>query len=60
VPGIDIVGPLPAPLQTLTYFAAGIAVPAKNPQAARKLIDRLTSGETRAAMLEGGMQPAAD
>jgi ABC-type Fe3+ transport system substrate-binding protein len=36
---------LPAPLQTLTYFSAGIVVQAKNPQAARTLIDLLTSAE---------------
>ena len=34
VPGIDIVGPLPAPLQRLTHFSAGIPVNAENPQAA--------------------------
>jgi molybdate transport system substrate-binding protein len=60
VRGIDIVGPFPPPLQTLTYFSAGIAAQAKNPQAARQLIGLLTSEETRAAMIEGGMQPAAD
>ena len=57
VRGIDIVGPLPPPLQKLTYFSAGIAAQAKNPQAARALIDLLTSEETRTAMLEAGMQP---
>jgi len=60
VRGIDIVGPFPPPLQTRTYFSAGIAAQAKNPQAARQLIGLLTSEETRAAMIEGGMQPAAD
>ena len=58
VPGIDIVGPLPPPLQRLTYFSAGIAARAKNPQAAFELVNLLTSEATRAAMLEGGMQPA--
>ena len=58
VRGIDIVGPLPPPLQRLTYFSAGIAARAKNPQAAFELVNLLTSEATRAAMLEGGMQPA--
>ena len=58
VGGIDIVGPLPPPLQRLTYFSAGIAARAKNPQAAFELVNLLTSEATRAAMLEGGMQPA--
>ena len=58
VRGIDIVGPLPPPLQRLTYLSAGIAARAKNPQAAFELVNLLTSEATRAAMLEGGMQPA--
>jgi len=59
VRGIDIVGPLPPPLQKLTYFSAGITARAKNPQAALDLVNLLTSEAARAAMLEGGMQPAA-
>ena len=60
VRGIDIVGPLPPPLQKLTYFSAGVAARAKNPQAAIDLLNLLTSQAARAAMLAGGMQPAAD
>jgi molybdate transport system substrate-binding protein len=41
VPGIDIVGPLPAPVQKLTYFSAGIPAGAANPNAARALMERL-------------------
>jgi molybdate transport system substrate-binding protein len=43
VPGIDIVGPLPAPVQKLTVFAAGIPAGANNPDGARALIERLTA-----------------
>ena len=39
VPGIEIVGPLPAPLQSITHFAAGIPAQAANPQGARTLVD---------------------
>lgn len=60
VHGIDIVGPLPPPLQKLTYFSAGVAARANNPQAAIDLVTLLTSEAARTAMLEGGMQPAAD
>jgi molybdate transport system substrate-binding protein len=60
VRGIDIVGPLPAPLQRLTYFSAGVASQARNPQAAIGLIALLMSDAGRAAMLAGGMEPAAD
>jgi molybdate transport system substrate-binding protein len=59
VRGIDIVGPLPEPLQKLTHFSAGIAAGAANPQAALKLIELLCSETARAGMIDGGMQPAA-
>ena len=43
VRGIDIVGPLPDPLQKLTHFAAGIPAKAANPQGGRALIGLLPS-----------------
>jgi len=60
VPGIDIVGPLPPSLQKLTYFSAGVAARAKNPQAAIDLMNLLSSKAARAAMLACGMQPPPD
>jgi molybdate transport system substrate-binding protein len=59
VQGIEIVGPLPAPLQKLTYFSAGIPADATDPKAALKLIELLCSEAARAGMIEGGMQPTA-
>lgn len=41
VPGIDIVGPLPEPVQRLTHFSAGITANAANPQGARALMELL-------------------
>ena len=41
VPGIDIVGPLPAPVQKMTHFSAGIPADAANPQGARALMELL-------------------
>jgi molybdate transport system substrate-binding protein len=38
VPGIDIVGPLPEPVQKVTHFWAGIPANAANPQGARALM----------------------
>ena len=59
VPGIDIVGPLPAPLQKLTCFAAGIPAAAARPEEALALVELLRSDAARAAMIEGGLQPAS-
>ena len=58
VPGIDIVGPLPAPVQRLTQFSAGIAADATNPKGALALLGLLRSEAAQAAMLKGGLQPA--
>ena len=58
VPGIDIVGPLPEPVQRLTHFAAGIAADAANPKGALALLGLLRSEAAQAAMLKGGLQPA--
>jgi molybdate transport system substrate-binding protein len=58
VPGIDIVGPLPEPIQRITRFAAGIPAKATNPQAASRLMAMLHSDSIRAGMIEGGIEPA--
>jgi molybdate transport system substrate-binding protein len=58
VAGIDIVGPLPAPVQKLTHFAAGIPAHAANPKGAAALIALLASDAARAGMLAGAIQPA--
>jgi molybdate transport system substrate-binding protein len=57
VAGIDIVGPLPEPLQTLTWFSAGIAADAADPKGAAALMEALRSNASRRAMREGGMTP---
>lgn len=59
VPGIDIVGPLPAPLQKLTSFSAAIPAAAAHPEGALALIELLRSDAGRAAMLDGGLHPAS-
>jgi molybdate transport system substrate-binding protein len=58
VPGIEIVGPLPGPVQRLTLFSGGIPANAANPKGALALMDLLRSDAARVAMLEGGIQPA--
>jgi molybdate transport system substrate-binding protein len=58
VPGIDIVGPLPEPLQKLTRFSAGVVADAANPGGAAALLELLLSPASREAMRAGGMTPA--
>ena len=57
VPGIEIVGPLPAAVQKLTHFAAGIPADATNPAGARALLELMRAPAIRAAMAKGGLQP---
>jgi molybdate transport system substrate-binding protein len=58
VKGIDIVGPLPPGAQRVTFFAAGIPVTAKNPEAAKRLIQWLASPAAYAAIRKSGLEPA--
>jgi len=41
VPGVDVVGPLPAELQTVTIFSVGLSTEAKDSDAAKALIEFL-------------------
>jgi molybdate transport system substrate-binding protein len=59
VAGIDIVGPLPAELQKITTFSAGIATVSKEPDAGRALIKFMTSPGARDAIVKSGMDPIA-
>ena len=56
--GIDIVGPLPADIQTITVFTAGVGTHAAQPDGARKFIANLTAPETEAAKQKLGMEAA--
>lgn len=59
VAGIDIVGPLPEPIQRITQFAAGIPANGTNAQGGAALLKLLCSESVRAAMPGAGIQPAA-
>ena len=59
VPGIEIVGPLPAELQKLTVFSAGVFVGAKDVSAAKAMVTMLTSATARSLYQRKGMEPAA-
>jgi molybdate transport system substrate-binding protein len=57
VQGIDIVGPLPADLQQVTIFSAGIATVSKEPDAGKALITFLASPDARDVIIKSGLEP---
>ena len=58
VPGIELVGPLPADVQQITVFSAGLHVGAKAPDAARALVKFLTAPAAAPVTRKKGMEPA--
>lgn len=56
VDGIDIVGPLPADIQTITVFTAGVSTRSAHPDDARAYVAHLISPETQAAKQKLGME----
>ena len=56
-PGIDIVGPLPKEISTPTVLVGFISTHAKDPAAAKSLLDYLTSPEAAPVYKAEGMQP---
>ena len=59
VPGIDLVGPIPAEVQKITVFSAGVATGATQPEAARALIRHFASASASAAIVKSGLEPIA-
>jgi len=58
VAGIDLLGPLPAEVQQITTFAAGLHAGAHAPHAARSLVDFLTAPDAVPIIKKKGMEPA--
>jgi molybdate transport system substrate-binding protein len=58
VDGIDIVGPLPAGIQTITVFTAGIGTRSAHPDGARAFVEYLISPDTERAKQRLGMEAA--
>lgn len=58
VPGIDFLGPLPASIQKITAFSAGMHVGAREPIAARALVNFLTAPAAVPVIRKKGMEPA--
>ena len=59
VKGVDYVGPLPASVQRVSVFSAGIAAKAPNPSGAKAFLDLLISAEGRRIMQQTGLDPIA-
>ena len=56
-PGIAYLGPLPPELQKTTVYAAGIPAGARQPAAARALVETLTGPAAAAVIKHNGMDP---
>jgi molybdate transport system substrate-binding protein len=56
VPGVDYAGPVPAEFQQTLVFTAAVGAKAKEPEAAKALIQHLTTPAAGAIMKANGMQ----
>ena len=56
--GIKVVGPLPASIQLITTFSAGISPTCGQGEAARKLLDAMASPASAAVKRKHGLEPA--
>jgi molybdate transport system substrate-binding protein len=57
VPGVDYVGPLPAEVQRVTVFSAGVGADAAEPDAAKALIRFFTSAPAAPVITQTGLEP---
>ena len=57
IEGIDYIGPLPAEVQRVTVFSAGVATGSKHPDAARELIRYLNSPAAAPTIAKTGLEP---
>ncbi|WP_424814516.1 molybdate ABC transporter substrate-binding protein [Roseococcus sp. YIM B11640] len=57
IPGIEIVGPLPGPLQRATVFSAGICTRSENPESALELIRFFNTPAAREVSRRAGLDP---
>jgi molybdate transport system substrate-binding protein len=57
ISGIEIVGPLPDPLQKVTTFSAGVLATASDPRAARDVLEFIAAA-SRPLLAAKGLEPA--
>jgi molybdate transport system substrate-binding protein len=60
VPGIDLLGPIPAEVQKYTVFSGGVVATSTQQPAAKALLTFLGSPAARAAITESGMEPVGN
>jgi molybdate transport system substrate-binding protein len=58
LPGIDVVGPLPPSIQSITVFSGGISTQCRDVEAARALLAYLASPAAAPVKQQYGMEPA--
>jgi molybdate transport system substrate-binding protein len=58
LPGIDLLGPMPAEVQITTTFSAALCSASAQPQAVRGLLDFLHSPQTHGLKRQHGFEPA--
>ena len=58
-PGVELVGPLPAGVQSYVTFTGAVSATSKAPEAARQLITFLTGATARPVMRKQGMEPVS-
>jgi molybdate transport system substrate-binding protein len=56
-PGIEVVGPLPAEISTPTKLVGFVSTHAKDPAAAKALLEYLSSPEAAPVFKANGMEP---
>jgi molybdate transport system substrate-binding protein len=59
VPGIEVVGPLPAEIQTAATFSAGLLTRSEQAEKASALLRFLASPAIAAVLRRAGLEPAA-
>jgi molybdate transport system substrate-binding protein len=57
VPGITVLGPLPAEIQRYTVYAGAVSAASKVPAAARALLDTLAGSAAATVLREKGLEP---
>lgn len=58
LPGIEVLGPLPAEIQTITVFSGGISATCQTPDAARRVLEYMASPATAEIKRKHGMEAA--